>query len=97
VDPAVAAMTVPRAVLDYLEVAVIGSGLEARPLREALGAEPMEPPRAAALLLAQAIARPEQFLEVLGGLEARQPGLGAHTARLLREASGRGDRRLIAA
>jgi hypothetical protein len=92
----VAAMTVPRAVTDYLEVAVVGAS-SARDVKASLGKEPMEPQRAAALLLAHALARPEQFHEVLDGLEARKAGLGKQTAKLLRETSGRGDRRLIAA
>lgn len=94
----VAAMTSAAAVTDYLEVAVIGAGLRSvGALKAALGTEPMEPPRAAALMLAHALARPEQFHEVLDGLEARQAGLGRHTARILREARGGGDKRLIAA
>lgn len=98
----VAAMTAPVAVKDYLEVAVIGSGAgpgvgSAKAVRAALGREAIDPQRAAALLLAHALARPEQFHEVLDGLEARKAGLGKQTARLLREADGRGDRRLIAA
>lgn len=98
----VAAMTAPRAVTDYLEVAVIGAGVgegsgSMRAVRAALGVEPMDSQRAAALLLAHALARPEQFPEILDGLEARKAGLGKHTAKLLREANGRGDRRLIAA
>ncbi len=98
----VAAMTAPRAVSDYLEVAVIGAGVgssvgSAKALRSALGKEPMDSQRAAALLLAQALARPEEFQEVVDGLEARKAGLGKHTAKLLRETSGRGDRKLIAA
>ena len=94
----VAAMTAPRAVSDYLEVAVIGAGIgSAKALRAALGKETMEPQRAAALLLAHALARPEEFQEVVDGLEARKAGLGKHTAKLLRETSGRGDRKLISA
>jgi hypothetical protein len=97
---AVAAMTAPRAVSDYLEVAVIGSGVgssvgSAQALRSALGREPMPPQRASALLLAHALARPGEFQEVLDGLEARKAGLGKHTAKLLRETHGPGDRRLI--
>ncbi|UPT75358.1 MAG: hypothetical protein M0D55_06625 [Elusimicrobiota bacterium] len=57
----------------------------------------MEPQRAAAILLANALARPEQFREVLDGLESNKAGLGKHTAKLLRETSGTGDRRLLAA
>jgi hypothetical protein len=90
----VAAMTVPKAVTDYLEVAVIGATTPGA-VKASLGTEPIEPPRAAALLLAHALARPEQFQEVLEGLEARKAGLGKQTSRLLRETSGRGDRRLI--
>ncbi|MCR4293995.1 MAG: hypothetical protein NUW21_00560 [Elusimicrobia bacterium] len=94
----VAAMTAPVAVKDYLEVAVIGAGVSsASALKATLGKEPMEPQRAAALLLAHALARPKQFREVLEGLEARKAGLGKHTARLLREANGQGDRTLLAA
>jgi len=98
----VAAMTAPRAAADYLEVAVIGAGVgagvgSAKAVRASLGREPMDPQRAAALLLAHALARPKQFPEVVDGLEARKAGLGKHTARLLREIKGSGDRSLIAA
>lgn len=94
----VAAMTAPKAVRDYLEIAVVGAGVGSpAELRASLGKEPMEPQRAAALLLAHALARPEQFREVLDGLEARKAGLGKNTAKLLREANGRGDRTLLAA
>lgn len=92
----VAAMTAPQAVKDYLEVAVI-SASSARAVKASLGKEPMEAQRAAALLLAHALARPEQFREMLDGLETRKAGLGKQTAKLLREASGHGDRSLIAA
>jgi hypothetical protein len=92
----VAAMTTPLAVRDYLEVAVIGAGVASpAELRASLGRETMEPQRAAALLLAHALARPEQFHEVLDGLEARKAGLGKQTAKLLRQADGRGDSRLL--
>jgi len=93
----VSAMTAPRAVRDYLEMAVVGAGVSSpQALRASLGTEPMETQRAAALLLAHALARPEQFREVVDGLESRKVGLGKHTAKLLRETSGRGDRGLIA-
>jgi len=94
----IAAMTAPRAVTDYLEVAAVGAGASsAAALKASLGKEPLPPQRAAALMLAHALARPEQFREVLEGLESRKAGLGKHTAKLLREASGWGDKRLIAA
>lgn len=92
----VAAMTSPRAVADYLEVAVVGASTP-KEVKAALGTQPIEPQRAAALMLAHALARPEQFHEVLEGLESRKAGLGKQTAKLLREASGHGDRRLLAA
>lgn len=93
----VAAMTSPRAVTDYLEMTVIGSGgRSAKELRAVLGKEPMDTQRAAALMLAHLLARPEAFQEVLGGLEARKAGLGAHMTKLLRETRGQGDRSLIA-
>ncbi|PIR19624.1 MAG: hypothetical protein COV48_00945 [Elusimicrobia bacterium CG11_big_fil_rev_8_21_14_0_20_64_6] len=93
----VAAMTSPRAVADYLEIAVVGAGVSsARAVKESLGREAMDPRRASALLLAHALARPKQFREVLEGLEARRAGLGKHTSRLLREIQGRGDRELLA-
>ena len=92
----VAAMTAPKAVRDYLETAVGGAGVSSpAALRASLGKAPMEPQRASALLLAHALARPEQFREVLDGLEARKAGLGKNTAKLLREANGRGDRGLL--
>lgn len=95
----VAAMTSTPAVKDYLEVAVVGAGgaNTAKAIRASLGKEAMEPQRAAAILLANALARPEQFREVLDGLESRKAGLGKQTAKLLRDADGTGDRRLIAA
>lgn len=93
---AVAAMTAKVAVKDYLEMAVVGAGVSsAEALRESLGTEPMEPQRAAALLLAHALSRPKQFREILDGLEANRAGLGKQTAKLLRETAGPGDKKLI--
>lgn len=94
----VAAMTSPRAVVDYFEVSVLGAGASSRAeLRTTLGTAPMETQRAAGLLLAHSIARPEQFHEILEGLEARKAGLGKHAAILMRELKGAGDRRMIRA
>ncbi|MDX6770996.1 MAG: hypothetical protein SF051_15800 [Elusimicrobiota bacterium] len=96
----VAVMRSPAAVKDYLVTAVAGTVAEPRDaaarLRESLGREPMPAPRAAALLLANALARPDQFEEIAHGLETQRAGLGRHMARLLAEARGEGDRRLIA-
>jgi len=95
----VGAMTVPRAVSDYLENSVMSAlgGGRAAPARLAatLGQEPLDSAKASALLIANALARPEQFREVLDGLEAIKPGLGKHAARLLREAKGTGDKNLL--
>lgn len=91
----VTAMTAPRAVGDYLAVEVVGASTPAA-VKARLGKEPLDPRKAAALLLAHALSRPDQFREVLDGLESRKAGLGKHTARLLREADGRGDKGLIA-
>ena len=96
-----AAMTSPLAVSAYLENAVmstLGVGREATlRLGASLGREPLAPPKASALLIANALARPEQFREVLDGLETLKPGLGKHAAVILREVKGGGDRRLIEA
>lgn len=93
-------MRTPQAVSDYLVTAVAGTVAEPRAaaarIREGLGKEPLPAPRAAALLLANALSRPDQFEEVLNGLETERAGLGKHAARLLAEAEGGGDRRLIA-
>lgn len=92
----VAAMTAKVAVKDYLELAVVGAGVSsAEALRESLGSEPMEPQRAAALLLAHALSRPQQFREIVDGLEANRAGLGKQTFKLLRETAGSGDKKLI--
>ena len=92
----VAAMTSPRAVADYLELAVLGAGTASvAALQSSLGYEALEPLPAAALLLAHALARPAQFHETLDGLESRRAGLGKHAAQLLREVKGAGDKRLI--
>ena len=89
-------MTSPRAVADYLELAVLGAGTaSAEALQSSLGHEALAPLPAAALLLAHALARPAQFHEILDGLEARRAGLGKHAAQLLREVKGAGDKRLI--
>lgn len=96
----IVSMRTPQAVSDYLVTAVAGTIAEPRAaaarIREGLGKEPMPAPRAAALLLANALTRPDQFEEVLNGLETERAGLGKHAARLLAEAEGGGDRRLIA-
>jgi len=95
----VSSMTAPRAVSDYLESTVmsaIGGGRQgADRLAAMLGQETMDPAKASALLIANALSRPDQFREVLEGLETLQPGLRKHAARLLREAKGTGDKKLL--
>ncbi len=95
----VVSMRTPQAVSAYLVDAVVGTVAEpkeaAARIRESLGREPMPAPRAAALLLANALARPDQFEEIVHGLETQRAGLGKHTARLLAHVEGGGDRRLI--
>ncbi len=90
----VASMTVPRAVADYLEQSST-SGQGMSDLRAKLGRAALPPPQAASLLLAHALVRPEQFPEMLDGLEILKPGLGLHTAAMLRAAKGGGDKRLL--
>jgi hypothetical protein len=93
---AVGVMTGPQEVSDYLEQSAGGSeGVES--LRAALGRESLDTTKAAALLLADALARPEQFREVLQGLESMKRGVGRHAAALLRDARGTGDKNLLAA
>ena len=93
---AVGVMTGPQEVADYLEQSAGGSeGVKS--LRGALGREPLDTMKAAALLLADALSRPEQFREVLDGLESLKHGAGRHAAELLRGARGVGDKRLFAA
>ena len=89
---AVAGMTGRRAVADYLEAAADMDTLDV-----ALGREAILAPRAAALLLADALARPGQFRELLAGLETLQHGLGRHPAAMLLGARGAGDKKLIEA
>jgi hypothetical protein len=93
---AVGVMTGEREISDYLEQSAAGSEGVKR-LRGALGREPLDTMKAAALLLAEALARPEQFREVLDALEARRRGVGLHAAELLRAARGTGDKKLFAA
>lgn len=90
----VSAMTASHAVSGYLDDSVMGAqGVSL--LSEKLGAAPLDPAKASALLVAHALTRPAQFREVLDGLEAVKAGLGQNTARLLRQAKGTGDKRLL--
>jgi hypothetical protein len=93
---AVGVMTGPREISDYLEQSAGGSdGVSA--LRASLGHEAVDPMKAGALLLADALARPGQLREILEDLESAKPGVGRHAAQLLRAARGAGDKKLFAA
>lgn len=92
---AVCVMTSAREVSGYLEQSSGSEGVAS--LRHALGREALDPTKASALLLAEALSRPEQFREVLDGLESQQPGVGKHAAKLLETAKGTGAKKLLAA
>jgi hypothetical protein len=92
----VAGLTAAPAVASYLEQAAT-AGQGAASLKPILGAAPLDPAKASALLIANALARPQQFREVVDGLETFRPGLGRHAADIFHEAKGQGDRRVIAA
>lgn len=88
--------TAPAAAAYLAQSAVAGgSGLSA--LRAAVGREPLAAKPAAALLIANSLARPEQFREISDGLETLKPGLGRRAAEMLKSVSGRGDPALLAA
>lgn len=88
-------MTSQREVAGYLEQSAGSEGVAS--LRHALGREPLDPTKAAALLLADALSRPLQFREVIDGLESLQPGAGRHASALLSGARGTGAKSLLAA
>lgn len=77
-----------EAVRSYLEAAVAPSPRAAESLRAALGKTALEADQASALLLANGLARPEQFREIVEGLEGVKPGLGFGVSNLLKEAAG---------
>lgn len=61
----------------------ITAGRSVARFNEELGQKPLDETRAAAILLANAMARPEQFREVADGLETLRAGLGAGVVRAL--------------
>ena len=93
---AVSVMTSRPEVAAYLEQSATGD-LDMKSLRAALGREALDAPKAAALLLADALSRPEQFREMLDGLERLKPGLGRHAAAMLRHANVTGSLELLEA
>lgn len=90
------AMTAAPAVAAYLEQSAAGGGT-LKDLRASLGREELSPNRASAILLANALARPDQFREVMDGLETMKPGMGRHASDILRDAKGTGSKQLLAA
>jgi hypothetical protein len=93
---AVSALAAAPAAASYLAKEASGGGTLAD-AKASLGREALTPGAASAMLVANALARPDQFREVMDGLETLKPGLGRHAARILTEASGGGNRAVIAA
>ena len=94
---AVAAIPAAPAAAAYLEKAATGGKATLSAMRARLGREPLSPENASAILIANSLARPGQFREVMDGLETLKPGLGRHAAAALRGVSGAGDGKVIAA
>ncbi|MFH2204147.1 MAG: hypothetical protein ABIJ96_13595 [Elusimicrobiota bacterium] len=89
----VATMTRPEQVGEYLQNAILhtGSGrTTAQKVTGGLGKKALEPDQAAALLLANSLARPDQFEEVLSGMERLRPVWGQRIAVLMKNAEGGG-------
>lgn len=85
----VAAAPTPRAAAEGLKARIAGP--ERLPLTEvaaSLGNGPLAAERAAAVLAANALARPDQFRELASGLETLKPGLGTRAVEAMREAPG---------
>ena len=93
---AVSVMTTPPEVAAYLAQSAAGGG-DMKALRASLGRKTLDAPKASALMIANALSRPEQFREVLDGLERLKPGLGRHSAEMLRKAKVTGSVQLLAA
>ena len=94
---AVAAIPAAPAAAAYLEKSATAGGHSLADLRASVGHVELAPETASALLIANSLVRPEQFREVMDGLETLKPGLGRHAAAALRAASGPGNGRVIAA
>lgn len=92
----IAAMTVPSAIANYLESASTG-GQGLNFLREKLGKELLDPPKLAALVIADALFRPDQFDEIVVGLETVKAGLGKQSILILKATRGVGHKGVIAA
>lgn len=93
---AVAAIPAAPDAAAYLEKAATGGKTSLAAMRADVGRTPLAPEKASAILIANSLARPEQFREVMDGLETLKPGLGRHAAAALRDVSGPGNRKVIA-
>jgi hypothetical protein len=83
-------MQTPDAVKRYLETAVASSPHETAVLKASLGREPLAASRASALLLANGLARPDQFRDIVENLEAAKTGLGFKVTDILKDVAGQG-------
>jgi hypothetical protein len=93
---AVAALPSAPAAAAYLEKAAGGAAGFAA-LRASVGSSEIPAEKAAALLIANSLVRPDQFRAVMDGLETIKPGMGRHAATILSSTSGPGNGKLIAA
>ena len=83
----VTAAPTPLSAAEGLKARIAGPAALALPqVAKELGAKVLEPERAAAVLAANALARPDQFQEVVTGLSELKPGLGERVVESLREA-----------
>ncbi|HXT00033.1 MAG TPA: hypothetical protein VN915_05125 [Elusimicrobiota bacterium] len=94
---AVAAIPAAPDAAKYLESAATGGKTSLAAMRAEVGRAPLAPEKASAILIANSLARPEQFREVMDGLETLKPGLGRRAADALRSVSGPGSGKVIAA
>ena len=88
-------VSLARAYLDRAAAAADAAGIDR--LRRDLANGNLAADRAAAVLAANALARPDQFARTLDLLEDARPGLGTAAAGILAQAEGAGDARLLAA
>lgn len=94
---AVAALPAAPAAAAYLEKSATAGGSSLAALRATVGRGELSPETASALLIANSLVRPEQFREVMDGLETLKPGLGRHAAAALRGVRGPGNGKVLAA
>lgn len=87
----VAAAPTPQAAAEGLKARIGGpANLSLPTVAAGLGAAALPAEQAAAVLAANALARPDQFQEVVDGLEKLKPGLGTRVTEALREAPAGG-------